>query len=173
MKIAVIGYSGNVNLPPIKSLEKTCELLGSEISKRGHILINGGTDGVMELVSKGASNAGGTVIGFLSEGEIGNRYLSMAIETGLDFLSRSVMMMYNADAVISVGGKVGTGLELFAAYVQSKPIVLLRGTGGWTDRIASVLIEGKYLDERKLTELKSVWKVDEALSVLEAVIEKT
>lgn len=175
MKIAVIGYSGNVDQSPVQPLSEICELLGSKIAERGHVLVNGGTDGVMELVSKGAMKAGGTVIGMLSEGEVGNEYLSVAVNTGFDFAVRSVMIMYNADAVISVGGKVGTGLEIFAAYVQSKPIVLLRGTGGWTDRITSVLLEEKYLDDRRSVELKSAWSVDEALDIAEASVglEKT
>ncbi len=167
LKIAVIGYSGNIDLPPVKPLTEICEHLGSRIAECGHTMVNGGTDGVMELVSRGALKSGGTVIGMLSDNETPNNYLSTAINTGFDFSVRSIMMMYNADAVISVGGKVGTGLELFAAYVQSKPIILLRGTGGWTDRITSVLLEGKYLDERRSVELKSAWSVDEAVDIVE------
>lgn len=169
MKISVIGYSGNVNEVPVKSLAELCEDLGSKIAKRGHILVNGGTDGIMEMVSEGAKKADGTVIGIISGKEKGNEYLTVALKTGMDSSMRSVLMMYNADAVISVGGKAGTGLEIFSAYLMGIPIVLLRGTGGWTDRIAGTLIEGKYLDERKIIELKSAWNVDEAIEMAEKV----
>ena len=169
MRIAVIGYSGNINKAPVKPLVELCESLGSEIAKRGHVLISGGRDGVMEVVSKGAAKLGGTTVGILPVNDVGNDFLTIGIDTGMDYSMRSILMMYNADAVISIGGKAGTGLEIFAAYGHSKPIFLLRGTGGWTDRIANILLEGKYLDERKQVEIKSVWSVEEALEEIEAL----
>jgi len=169
LRIAIIGYSGNINKAPVKPLVELCEALGSEVAKRGHILVSGGRDGVMEAVSKGAAKFGGTIVGILPANNIGNDFLTVGIDTGMDYSMRSILMMYNADAVISVGGKAGTGLEIFAAYSHSKPIFLLRGTGGWTDRIANTLLEGKYLDERKQVEIKSVWSVEEALEEIEAL----
>jgi uncharacterized protein (TIGR00725 family) len=168
MKIAVIGYSGNKDDSPVKSLGDLCEDLGYKIAKRGHTLVNGGTDGVMEVVSDGAKRAKGIVIGIVSGHENGNDHLTVELKTGLDSSMRSVLMMYNADAVISVGGKAGTGLEIFAAYLRGIPIILLRGTGGWTDRIAETLIEGKYLDERKIVELFNAWNVEEAIEIAES-----
>ncbi|MCL5032104.1 MAG: TIGR00725 family protein [Thermotogae bacterium] len=167
MKIAVIGYSGNVDETPVKQLGEICEELGHKIAIKKHILINGGTDGIMALVSRSARNASGEVIGIVAGLESGNKHLSFEFKTGMDSSMRSVLMMYNVDAIISVGGKAGTGLELFSAYLMGIPIVLLRGTGGWTDRIAGVLIEGKYLDERKLVEIKNSWNVDDAIELAE------
>jgi len=167
LKIGVIGYSGDVNAEPVKSLKNLCEELGKAIAQRGHILVSGGRDGIMELVSKAAKEAGGHVIGILPHLEKGNGYLDFAVSTGMDFSMRSILMMYNVDMVISIGGKAGTALELFAAYGHSIPIFLLRGSGGWTDRITKVLLEGKYLDERKTVELKSFWSVDEMMNEVE------
>ncbi len=167
MKIGVIGYSGSINEEPVKPLENICEELGKEIAKRGHTLVSGGRDGIMELVSKSAKEAGGLVIGILPGLENGNDHLTFGVKTDMDFAMRSILMMYNVDVVISIGGKAGTALELFAAYGHSIPIFLLRGTGGWTDRITKVLIEGKYLDERKSVELKSVWSVEEFMEEIE------
>ncbi len=167
MKVGVIGYSGDVNEPPVRNLKELCEDLGKQIALKKHVLITGGTDGIMNLVSKGAKENGGTVVGIVPGKENGNSYLSYELKTGIDSSMRSVLMMYNVDAVISVGGKAGTGLEIFAAYLMGIPIILLRGTGGWTDRISGVLIEGKYLDERKLVELKNAWTVDDAINILE------
>ncbi len=167
MRVGVIGYSGNVNEPPVKYLTQICEDLGKKIALRNHVLITGGTDGIMDLVSKGAKENGGTVIGIVPGKENGNSHLSYELKTGIDSSMRSVLMMYNVDAVISVGGKAGTGLEIFAAYLMGIPIILLRGTGGWTERISGVLVEGKYLDERKLVELKHAWTVDDAMELLE------
>ncbi len=169
MRIGVIGYSGDIDKPPVKPLVELCESLGKEIAERGHVLINGGRDGVMEAVSRGAMKSGGIVVGILPKSDSGNDYLTVSVDTGMDFSMRSVLMMYNVDAVISVGGKVGTALELFAAYAHSKPVVLLRGTGGWTDKITNVLLDGKYIDDRKLAEMKSAWNVKEALEMVETL----
>ncbi len=167
LRVGVIGYSGRIDEMPVKALTDICESLGKSIAKSGHILVTGGRDGVMELVSKAAKESGGTVVGILPETDEGNPYLSFGIETGMDFAMRSVLMMYNVDVVISIGGKAGTALELFAAYGKAKPILLLRGTGGWTDRITNVLLEEKYLDERKSIEVKSCWDVDEIMEEIE------
>ncbi len=167
MKIAVIGYSGNIDENPVKPLTTLCEALGLEIVKRGHTLVTGGRDGVMEAVSKGAAKFGGTIVGILPANDTGNNFLTIRMNTGMDYSMRSILMMYNVDVVISIGGKAGTGLEIFAAYGHFKPIFLLRGTGGWTDRIANTLLDGKYLDERRQVEIKSVWSVEEALEEIE------
>jgi hypothetical protein len=42
----------------------------------------------------------------------------------------------------------------------------MRGTGGWTDRILSMLIEGKYLDNRKIAPLKQVSSFNELENLL-------
>ena len=52
---------------------------------------------------------------------------------------------FTADAVIIVGGGVGTLIEACVAYIKRKPIIALKGSGGIADKIA-----GKYLDERQL-----------------------
>ena len=172
MNVGVIGYAGNIDEEPIKSLKNVCEELGKAIAKKGHVLVSGGRDGIMELVSKSAKEAWGVVVGILPGLEKGNDHLSFGVSTGMDFSMRSILMMYNVDVVISVGGKAGTALELFAAYGHSIPTFLLRGTGGWTDRIVKNLIEGKYLDERKNVELKSVWSVEEFMKEIEKMEEK-
>ncbi len=41
------------------------------------------------------------------------------------------------------------------------------GTGGWTDRIVSVLIDGKYLDERRTSEVKRANSIEDLERLLE------
>jgi len=82
---------------------------------------------------------------------------------------RSFILVKSVDAVVSVGGEIGTAIEILAAYANRRPVILLRGTGGWTDRIADVLIDGKYLDNRKLVEVYQAWSVEEVLEILERI----
>ncbi len=50
-------------------------------------------------------------------------------------------MLKNVDAVVSLGGEIGTAIEILGAYSYKKPIILFRNTGGWTDNITKILIE--------------------------------
>ncbi|ONN27604.1 hypothetical protein XJ44_03010 [Thermosipho affectus] len=161
-KVAVIGYSGEID----QKLEKICFLLGKALSKK-YIVLTGGRDGVMEAVSKGVKSENGTCIGILPFEEKGNAYNFLDITTGLDFQMRSFILLKNADAVISVGGEIGTAIEILGAYAYGKPLILFNETGGWTDSIQKVLIEGKYLDNRKIVEIKIASSIEEILKILE------
>ncbi len=167
MRVGVIGYSGPIDLPPVLELKELCLELGRSLAKAGHVVFNGGRDGVMELVSRGAREAGGVVVGILPEGEAGNPYLSVSVDTGLDFRMRSFILLRNVDVVVSIGGEIGTAIEILGAYAMGRPVILLRGTGGWTDRIVQVLIDGRYLDNRRIVEVFQAWSIGEVLKLIE------
>ena len=50
-------------------------------------------------------------------------------------------------------GSTGTLNELTIAYAEARPVVILAGSGGWSDRIRGVLHKGCYLDERETVEI--------------------
>ncbi|PLV59806.1 TIGR00725 family protein [Thermotoga sp. KOL6] len=169
-KIGVIGYSGPIDKPPVLELKDLCLELGKRLARKGYVIFNGGRDGVMELVSRGAHEERGTVIGILPYKDHGNSYLSVAVRTGLDFQMRSFILLRNVDVVVSIGGEIGTAIEILGAYAMGKPVVLFRGTGGWTDRFSQVLIDGKYLDNRKIVEVFQAWTLDETLEIIEDLL---
>jgi uncharacterized protein (TIGR00725 family) len=119
--------------------------VGMAIAKKGAILVNGGLGGVMEAASKGASEAGGLVIGIIPPDDAGkaNRFCSVVIPSGFGF-ARNFLVVNSADAVIIVGGGAGTLTEAAAAYGKGKPLIAVKGTGGVADEWA-----GRYFDERK------------------------
>src|SRR5581483_9700574 len=94
--------------------------------------------------------AGGLTVGFLPHADAAhaNPYLDLVFPTGLGTV-RNVLTARCSDAVIVVGGGVGTLNEMTLAYDYAVPIIALSGTGGWADRIRDVLIDG-YLDERRV-----------------------
>jgi len=171
LNIGVIGYSGNIFKEPVKSLTSLCDDVGRIIAENNWVLVNGGRDGIMQLVSKAVKNRGGYVIGFLPWQVEGNDYLDFSIKTGLDLNMRSFVLLKNVDVVVSIGGEIGTAIEILGAYSYKKPILLMKNSGGWTDRITEVLIEGKFLDNRKLVELKQVPSIDELERVLKSIEE--
>lgn len=166
MNVGVVGYSGPVDQPPISEIAQLCLNLGEVLAREGYTIVCGGRDGVMELVSKGARKAGGNIIGVLPVGEEGNPYLTVRIKTPFDNVTRSLVLVHTSDVVISMGGEIGTAIEVLIAYAKGKPVVLFEGTGGWTDRFAELLIDGRYLDNRKIVEVLKAGSVEQILQIL-------
>lgn len=128
--------------------------VGRLVARRGGVVVSGGLAGVMEAVSQGAKEAGGLTIGFLPSMDLatGNPYLDVCLPTGLG-RARNLLAARGCDAVIMIGGGCGTLNELTISYAEARPIVILRGSGGWADRIESVLYDGCYLDDRRTVEI--------------------
>ena len=120
--------------------------VGAEVAKSGVILITGGLGGVMEAASRGAREGGGFVIGIIPQDdkEASNAYCDAVIATGIGF-ARDFVTAYSADAVIVVGGGVGTLIEICAAYQNKSPIVAVKGTGSVADRVSD-----DYIDDRQI-----------------------
>ena len=149
--IGVIGRGMQHAEDPVdeKTLTDAREV-GRLVALRGGVIISGGLGGVMEAVSQGAKDRGGLTIGFLPslDKATGNPYLDIAIPTGLG-RARNLLAARGCDAVIMIGGGCGTLNELTISYAEARPVVILRGSGGWADRIEGVLYEGRYIDERR------------------------
>lgn len=163
LRIGVIGQSGEIS-------EKMYQLaleIGREIGRRQAILLSGGRDGVMEAVSKGASSVGGTTVGILPGNKrgLGNPHLDIPLTTGLDFDYRSNILVHSSDVIIMLGGGNGTLGELSLSYLNRRPIVVVEGSGGWSDRIRDLAYEGKYLDQRSTIEIKYASEAGEAVEL--------
>ncbi|HOY27080.1 MAG TPA: TIGR00725 family protein [Mesotoga sp.] len=167
LQVAVIGYSGPIDRSPVLELTQICRQVGKALAERGDVLITGGRDGVMELVSESASSNGGRVLGILPSNDEGNDHNQIKIRTGMDFALRSLIISKSADVVISIGGEAGTLLEILSSYSYGRPVILMKGTGGWTDRILPVMIEGRYLDNRRTVEIRQAQDMAQLLECLE------
>lgn len=169
VRIGVIGNSGQIT----DEIKKTAYRIGFAVGKQGGILLTGGRDGVMEAATRGAKKAGGLTVGILPGDDIneGNSYLDVPLTTGLNFEYRSLILIHSSDAIIMVGGAVGTLLELTSAYHNKKPVVILPATGGWSAKIREIACEGKYLDERRKVELIYADSPEEAVAKAYKAIE--
>lgn len=159
-QILVIGYSRD---HCTKQAYETAYAVGKEIALRGAVLITGGLGGVMEAASKGAKDQDGFVIGIIPHDEksYANAYCDVVIPTGLGY-ARDFITAYSADAVIVIGGGVGTAIEAGVAYLKTKPIIAIQGSGGTADRIA-----GTYLDDRH--QIKVIGEEDPVKAVMRAL----
>ncbi len=119
--IAVIGGSLEHGEPCVGAYE-----VGKLLAGEGVTIINGGGKGVMECVSRGASENGGVVIGILpgTNPETGNKYLSVSLPTGIGY-ARNFLIVRSADAVIALQGSTGTLSEASFAITEGKSVVSL------------------------------------------------
>lgn len=169
MNVAVIGYSGELDDKKISSIKDICINTGKAIADAGHTLWSGGRNGVMELASRGAKENGGNILGVLpwepgNHNSVPNKYVDFPIFTGMDFATRSFVLLKNVDLVISIGGGSGTAIEIFAAYSYGKKMVFFENTGGWTDKIIELHMGQKqpfYLDYRNSAPSYTVKTIEE------------
>jgi len=102
------------------------ERVGSEIARRGGVLICGGLGGVMEAAARGAKVAGGLTIGILpgERADDANPHIDIPIATDLGH-ARNVVNVRAADAVVGVGGSHGTVSEIALALKMGVPVVAI------------------------------------------------
>ncbi len=157
--IAVIGASEVTDNKMLIFAEK----LGEKLAEKGYIILSGGLGGIMEAVSRGAKKKGGLTIGILPtmSKEDANPYIDIAIPTGMGWTRNSIVAL-TADIVIAIGGKSGTLSELAYAWMYNKPIIAIKGFGGWSEELA-----GKKIDDRRDDVIYGAEKVEDVMKLLE------
>jgi len=118
--------------------------VGFMLASHSITVITGGRGGVMEAASQAAVQQGGRTVGILPSTQMddANPWCSIVIPTGLGH-ARNVMTALAADMIIAVGGGAGTLSELCLAWIHGRPVYVMEGSGGWSDRLA-----GEALDAR-------------------------
>jgi uncharacterized protein (TIGR00725 family) len=103
------------------------EEVGRRLAEAGAVLVCGGRTGVMEAASKGATGAGGTVVGVLPSvsTDDANPYVTHAIATGIG-QARNLTVVASGPAVIAVGGEWGTLSEIAFARKLGRPVVAIQ-----------------------------------------------
>jgi hypothetical protein len=122
--------------------------MGQEIARRGCVLITGACPGLPHQAVLGAKSEGGIVVGIspaLNFEEHAMKYASpyngydAIIYTGSGLMGREIENIRSCDMVVFMGGRSGTLGEFAIAYDEAKVIGVLKGTGGITDRIDTIL----------------------------------
>ncbi len=102
--------------------------LGGLLAKEGYLVYCGGGKGVMEAISKGVSERGGTCVGILKGSMLDemNDFIKVPIATNMG-ISRNALLAYNCDAAVAISGQYGTLSEIDYARQLEKPILGLHG----------------------------------------------
>lgn len=134
--------------------------LGVLLAEAGYIVATGGYGGVMEAASRGASEAGGHVIGVTCEriealvpGLVANRWVAEEIRFS-DLRTRLNHLVIGTQAAIAMPGGIGTLSEIALSWsllqiteIPPQPLILV---GESWKHIVSVFLRqaGDYVQER-------------------------
>jgi uncharacterized protein (TIGR00725 family) len=123
-QISVIGPGGS---DVAAELLRDAEVVGRGLAEADAALVCGGRMGVMEAASRGAAEAGGTVIGILptTDPADANPYVTHPIATGIGH-ARNLAVVASGDAVIAIGGEWGTLTEIAFARRLERQVIALR-----------------------------------------------
>jgi uncharacterized protein (TIGR00725 family) len=134
-----------------KSVDVSCGLayeLGVSIAKSGHTITTGATVGLPLYAAKGAKDAEGMSIGFSPASSLREHTRKYRLPigffdyinfTGMNYIGRDVHLVMSSDAVITVGGRMGSLHEFTTALEAHKPCGVLLGSGGLADAIPELL----------------------------------
>lgn len=129
--------------------EKLATALGAAIAKAGHSLMTGATTGLPNYAAISYKKAGGgmslglspasTKVEHIMKYRLPIKSYDSILYTGLHYGGRDALLINSADAVITIGGRLGTLHEFTIAAETHTPIGILDGAGGITDQIPALL----------------------------------
>lgn len=127
--------------------------LGRVIAEQGKTLTTGATVGLPHYAAMGAfsvKNRHGVSVGFSPASSFREHvavYKLPTVEfdyinfTGMEYVGRDVHLVRSSDAIITVGGRMGSLHELSTALESRKVCGVLLGSGGLADYIPTLLKE--------------------------------
>jgi uncharacterized protein (TIGR00725 family) len=163
--ISVIGHDKHAKKIHLEIAEE----VGKEIALRGGIVLCGGKNkGVPNAAAKGAKRNGGLSVAISPDSSPKNisKYIDIPILTGVGF-ARNQIIAFSADAIISIGGGVGTFCEMAYGYAYSKPIIVIRGLKGMPEPFI-----GKYMDSKKKVKIIGANNAKNAVELAFKLIKK-
>lgn len=143
-----ICVSGAAKGASVEEGKQLAYQVGSEIAKAGHALMTGATTGLPDYAARGAKDNGGQSIGLspaASKIEHVKKYrlptdcYDVILYTGLHYVGRDSLLVASSDAVVSIGGRIGTLHEFTICMEMHKPIAFLMGAGGVSVEIKDIL----------------------------------
>lgn len=167
MQIGVMGSAADLNYA--KEIEGYAFAVGKAIAESGNIVVYGAEkdyDSLSTAAARGAKSAGGITVGvtYGKGKDIWDKEnnTDVIICSGLERGGgREFVLVNSCDAIVIISGGSGTLTESAIAYQLNIPIVALKGTGGWADKLADT-----YIDDRKRLKVIAAATPEEAVSTV-------
>jgi uncharacterized protein (TIGR00725 family) len=161
VQIGIMGSMSDLKLAD--GINDIASKLGEEVAKHDAVLLfgyEGDFDSLPTIAAKQASKLGGEVIAFLwGQTKEVEGIRAQKVVTGLNRGGgRETILVSSCDVIVCIGGGSGTLTEIAIAYQANIPIVVIRGTGGWSEKLAD-----NYLDDRKRMKIIGTDSAQEAI----------
>ena len=144
-----ICVSGAAKGHSVEQGQKLAQEIGAAVAKAGHSLMTGATTGLPDAAASGYKKAGGRISLGLSPASTKVEHIlkyrlpiknyDTILYTGLHYGGRDALLVNSADAVVTVGGRLGTLHELTIAMETATPIGICEGAGGISDQIDQLI----------------------------------
>ena len=169
-QIGVMGSAADLKYSD--KIKKLAEEIGKEIAKSGNITIYGAEkdyDSLSTRAARGAKSEDGMTVG-VTYGKGMDIYdkenTDIVIVTGLERGGgREFVLSNSCDGIIAVSGGSGTLTELAIAYQSNIPFIVMKGTGGWSDKLSDT-----YIDNRERVFSESATTASEAVQKILKII---
>ncbi|HSX53328.1 MAG TPA: hypothetical protein VLF90_03085 [Patescibacteria group bacterium] len=122
---------------------------GELIAKGGHALLTGATMGLTNAAAQAYKQAGGLMsigispasskVEHVMKYRLPTKPYDVILYTAMHYIGRDVLLINSSDAVISIGGRLGTLNEAIIALETHTPIAFLEGGGGTGADIREIL----------------------------------
>lgn len=135
-----------------RSVEEGRELAitaGKAIANAKHSLMTGATIGLPNYAAEGYKAAGGHMslgispatskIEHVRKYRLPVKSYDSILYSGLHYVGRDTLLITSCDAVVSIGGRLGTLHEFTIAMETETPIGFLQGAGGISNQIMDIL----------------------------------
>lgn len=145
-QIAISGSSKGISVEQGRELATRT---GEAIARAGHGLLTGATIGLPYYGAKGYRKAGGknslgispatSKVEHVKKYRLPSELYEGMLFTGMNYVVRDALLVNSADAVISIGGRMGTLHEAIIAIETETPIAFILGAGGTSAEILDIL----------------------------------
>lgn len=144
-----ICVSGAAKGHSVEEGKVLAEAAGRAIAKAGHSLLTGATIGLPNYSAEGYKAAGGLMsvgispasskIEHVMKYRLPTKAYDTILYSGLHYVGRDTLLINSSDAVVSIGGRLGTLHEFTIAMETDTPIGFLQGAGGISSEIIAIL----------------------------------
>jgi uncharacterized protein (TIGR00725 family) len=180
MSARVTVFGGSQPKPGDSIYQEALDL-GKKLAQNGYILLNGGYIGTMEALSRGATEAGGHVIGVTCD-QIeawrpvkANQWITEEWHYG-SLQERMFALIENCDAYLALPGGVGTLAEIILTWnlllthvLPPRPLILIGP--GWQVTIQQFITEqGEFIPENQRQWISFVPNVNSAITRLKELL---
>ncbi len=144
-----ICVSGSHNGKAVEDGKQLAIQTGQLLAKAGHSLLTGATIGLPNVAAEAYKKAGGTMsvgispaaskIEHVMKYRLPTEAYDTIVYSGMHYVGRDSFLINSSDAVMSLGGRLGTLHEFAIAVETDTPIGFVMGAGGISTEIEPIL----------------------------------